>query len=105
MAAKSGSLTFLTSDSKTHPLGPRGTMTRTYLPFRSPITQRKSVSTASVIAVADGALGSVLRAACVVVVTFPNTGVSSWAWAGGAVHSTNATSETIKSEHFIFKPP
>ena len=67
-------------------------MTRTYLPLRAPITQRKSVLAASVIAAADGAFGAVLRAVFFVVVTLPETGVSSWALTDGATNSAKAAS-------------
>ena len=50
--------TFLTSAAKTHPLGPFGTMTRTYLPFWSPLIQRKSVLAPIKLAVGAWAFGA-----------------------------------------------
>src|SRR5947207_1389094 len=101
MLARSASATLLTSDSKTHPLGPFGIMTRTYFPLRSPTTQRKSVLASTIVAAAACAFGAALRAVFFVVVTLPNTGVSSSATTDEVTNDANATKAVINRERFI----
>src|SRR6266511_4228854 len=101
MLARSASAILLTFASKTHPLGPFGTMTRTYFPLRSPITQRKSVLASTVAAAAACAFGAALRAVFLFVVTLPNTGVSSCATTDDVTNNANATKAVITRERFI----
>src|SRR5262245_15575261 len=103
MLAKSASATLLTSASKTHPLAPLGIMTRTYLPLRSPITQRKSVLASTVLAAAACAFGAALRAVFLFVVTLPNTGVSSCATTDDVAKYAKATKAVINRQRFILK--
>ena len=48
---------------------------------------------------ADGALGAVLRAVFCVVVTLPDTGVSSWALADGATNSAKILLNSASDAH------
>src|SRR3982074_2951708 len=103
MLARSASATLLTSASKTPPLEPFGTMTRTYFPLRSPITQRKSVLASTVVAAAACAFGAALRAVFLVVVTLPNTGASSSATTDDVTNNGKATKAVINRECFIVR--
>src|SRR5262245_44869300 len=98
------SATFLTSDSKTHPSGPLGSMTRTYFPLRSPSTHRNSALASTSVAKAACAFGLTLIAVFLLVVILPKRGLSSSAAAGGATrHVRKASKAVIERQRFIFQ--